>query len=114
MAKSKKIVTEKQVVDFPTQKTIFKMENVPESQKIIKKDSKLVGEQITNCHYGNRYKLVILKIYTDKKKQLCIECVDSDFKRRTFYAKHCKLVKKPGIRKKKSSLSRQKISGNKK
>ena len=112
MAESKENTAEKQLIGLSGKKTIFKMENVPESQKIIKKDKKLVGEQITNCHYGNRYKLVILKIYTDKRKQLCIECVDSEFKRRTFLAEHCKLIKKPGIRKKKSSSSRTKISGD--
>jgi hypothetical protein len=84
------------------------MKLVPKSQRIIKPDESLVGREMISCYEGSRYKLTIKTIYIDKKKQLCIECIDNDQRLRTLLAKDCKLLKKPGIRKRKSKSSKPK------
>jgi hypothetical protein len=89
----------------------FQMKLVPKSQRITKKDESLIGQIIINCYEGSRYKLIIKDIYIDKKKQLCIECLDNDQRLRTLLAKDCKLIKKnkkTGIRTKTSRSSNSK------
>lgn len=107
MVKRKKTASKKEW-SVVLRKPQFQMKLVPKSQLIIKKDDKLIGEKIINCYEGSRYKLVIKRLYIDKKKQLCIECVDNDQRLRTMLAKDCKLLKKPGIRKKNSKSSKSK------
>jgi hypothetical protein len=107
MAKSKKIPSKKDWTIVP-KKPQFQMKFVPKAQLIKKLDESLIGQKIINCYEGSRYKLEIKKIFIDEKKQLCIECTDSDQRRRTFLAKDCKLLKKPGIRKKTSKSSKSK------
>jgi len=87
------------------------MKFVPKTQKINKNDKELIGKDIINCFDGSRYKLTIKAIYIDDKKQLCIDCIDSDQRKRTLLAKDCKLIKKPGIRKKNSNPTGLKTSG---
>jgi hypothetical protein len=106
MAKSKK--PSKSIWELVKRKPLFQMKFVPKHQKILKEDPDLVGQKIINCYEGSRYKLTIKAIYTDEKKQLCIDCLDADQRRRTLLAKDCKLLKKPGIRKKNSKLSNTK------
>lgn len=107
MVKSKKNITKSEWT-IVLKKPQFQMKLVPKSQRITKTDETLIGQKIINCYEGSRYKLVIKAIYIDEKKQLCVECSDADQRLRTLLAKDCKLLKKPGIRKKKSRSSRSK------
>lgn len=107
MAKRKETPAKKEWV-ISLRKPQFQMKLVPKSQLITKKDDELIGQKIINCYEGSRYTLIIKNIYIDKKRQLCIECVDNDQRLRTMLAKDCKLLKKPGIRKKNSRSSKSK------
>jgi hypothetical protein len=116
MVKSKKLLT-KEEWSIVLKKPLFQMKLVPKTQLITRKDESLVGQNIINCYEGSRYKLTIKNIYIDSKKQLCIECVDKDQRLRTLLAKDCKLLKKPGIRKRTSkskSLTKAKRKRQKK
>jgi hypothetical protein len=107
MVKSKNAIKKKEW-SLILKKPQFQMKLVPKTQLITKKDNALIGQKIINCYEGSRYKLIIKNIYIDDKKQLCIECVDNDQRLRTMLAKDCKLLQKPGIRKKNSKSSKSK------
>ena len=111
MVKRKKNITKSEWTII-LKKPQFQMKLVPNSQRITKADETLIGQTMINCYEGSRYKLVIKAIYIDEKKQLCIECSDTDQRLRTLLAKDCKLLKKPGIRKKKSRSSRSQSPTN--
>lgn len=111
MAKSKKNIRKSEWTII-LKKPQFQMKLVPKSQRIIKPDESLVGREMISCYEGSRYKLTIKTIYIDKKKQLCIECIDNDQRLRTLLAKDCKLLKKRGIRKKISKSSKSKSPTN--